>query len=95
MQIFADVFGVPAHRNKVNGSASMGAAICAALALGVYKDRQEAIEHMVRRRDTFLPVAENVSLYKEINENVYRHLADHNDELLRKSHEIFASRKKG
>ncbi|MCF7914670.1 MAG: sugar kinase, partial [Spirochaetaceae bacterium] len=33
MQIFADVFGVPAHRNVVNESASMGAAICAALAL--------------------------------------------------------------
>jgi sugar (pentulose or hexulose) kinase len=94
MQIFADVFGVPAHRNKVNGSASMGAAICTALALGVYENRQEAIENMVRKRDTFLPVAENASLYKALNENVYRHLVDHNDELLKKSHEIFASRKK-
>lgn len=93
MQIFADVFGVPAHRNIVNGSASMGAAICAALALGVYKDRQEAIEHMVRTRDTFLPVADNVQLYKEINDQVYRHLAEQNDELLRKSHAIFAGRK--
>jgi sugar (pentulose or hexulose) kinase len=36
MQIFADVFGVPAHRNEVTGSASLGAAICTALALGVY-----------------------------------------------------------
>lgn len=94
MQIFADVFGVPAHRNVVNGSASMGAAICAALALGVYKDRQEAIENMVRRRDTFEPIAENVSLYKEINENVYKHLADQNEELLKKSHEIFSKRNK-
>ena len=93
MQIFADVFGVPAHRNMVNGSAGMGAAICTALALGVYPNRQEAIENMVKIRDTFLPVAENVQLYKEINENVYRHLADHNDDLLKKSHDIFASRK--
>jgi sugar (pentulose or hexulose) kinase len=93
MQIFADVFGVPAHRNKVNGSASMGAAICTALALGVYQDRQEAIENMVRIRDTFTPIAENVDLYKAINENVYRHLARQNEELLKKSHEIFASRK--
>ena len=93
MQILADVFGVPAHRNMVNGSASMGAAICTALALGVYKDRQEAIENMVRIRDTFSPIAENASLYKEINEHVYRHLADQNDELLKKSHDIFASRK--
>ncbi len=68
MQIFADVFGVPAHRNIINGSASMGAAICTALALGIYKDRQEAIEHMVRRRDSFNPIEENVSVYKEMNE---------------------------
>jgi sugar (pentulose or hexulose) kinase len=89
MQIFADVFGVPAHRNIVNGSASMGAAICAALALGVYKDRQEAIDNMVRRRDTFMPIPENVAIYKEINENVYKHITACTDELLKKSHAIF------
>lgn len=88
MQIFSDVFGVPAHRNVVNGSASMGAAICAALALGVYNDRQEAIDHMVRRRDTFYPIKENVSLYKEINEKVYSKIVDYTDELLKISHGI-------
>lgn len=93
MQIFADVFGVPAHRNIVNGSASMGAAICTALALGVYPDRQTAIENMVQIRDTFEPIAENVSLYRAINDQVYRHLADQTDDLLKKSHEIFASRR--
>lgn len=90
MQIFADVFGVPAHRNVVNGSASMGAAICTALALGVYEDRQTAIDHMVRRRDTFMPIEENVALYKEINEKVYQRLVPDTDELLKVSHEIFA-----
>ena len=93
MQIFADVFGVPAHRNIVNGSASMGAAICTALALGVYKDRQAAIENMVQIRDTFEPIPENVRLYQAINEQVYRHLADQTDDLLKKSHEIFASKR--
>jgi len=89
MQIFADVFGVPARRNVVNGSASMGAAICTALALGVYKDNEEAIEHMVKRRDTFIPIDENVKRYKEMNENVYKHISSYTDELLNKSHEIF------
>lgn len=89
MQIFADVFGVPAHRNVVNGSASMGAAICTALALGVYNNRSEAIENMVRRRDTFMPIEENVALYKEINDNVYKHITNYTDELLKKSHAIF------
>lgn len=88
MQIFSDVFGVPAHRNLINGSASMGAAICTTLALGVYKDRQEAIDHMVKRKDTFLPIKENVVLYKEINEKVYSKIAHDTDELLRISHEI-------
>jgi len=89
MQIFADVFGVPAHRNVVNGSASMGAAICTALALGVYEDRQTAIEQMVRRRDTFMPIPENVELYKEINEKVYKNITSYTDELLKISHNIF------
>jgi len=90
MQIFADVFGVPAQRNVVNGSASMGAAICAALALGVYEDRQTAIDNMVRRRDTFEPIPKNVELYKEINEKVYKRLVPDTDELLKVSHDIFA-----
>lgn len=92
MQIFADVFGVPAHRNVVNGSASMGAAICTALALGVYDNRQEAIDNMVRRRDTFEPIPENVDLYNEINEKVYKRIVEDTDELLKVSHNIFANR---
>lgn len=89
MQIFADVFGVPAYRNIVNGSASMGAAICAALALGVYPTRQEAIDAMVRRRDSFEPNLDNVALYREINEKVYSKIVDYTDELLKISHGIF------
>ena len=38
MQIFADVFGIPASRASGPGGASLGAAICAAVATGVYPD---------------------------------------------------------
>jgi sugar (pentulose or hexulose) kinase len=89
MQIFADVFGVPAHRNEVNGSASMGAAICTALALGIYKNRQEAVNKMVRRKDTFTPVPEHVDLYDKINQEVYQHIVPATDSLLRASHQVF------
>lgn len=89
MQIFADVFGVPAHRNVINGSASMGAAICTALALGIYQDRNEAIEHMVKRKDSFVPIEENVRIYKEMNDKVYKYITSYTDELLKKSHKIF------
>jgi sugar (pentulose or hexulose) kinase len=89
MQIFADVFGVPAHRNVVNGSASMGAAICTALALKIYENRQEAVDQMVRRRDTFTPIRENVELYRRINEEVYQQIVPETDDLLKRSHGIF------
>ncbi len=89
MQIFADVFGVPAHRNMVTGSASTGAAICTALALGIYNNRQEGIDHMVQRRDTFIPQEARVQLYHRMNEEVYQHLAPTMEDLLRQSHRIF------
>ncbi|MDV7142543.1 FGGY-family carbohydrate kinase [Tropicimonas sp. TH_r6] len=89
MQIFADVFGVPAHRNEVNGSASMGAAICTALALGFYKDPVEAIEAMVRPRDMFAPIPENVALYGEINEKVYKRAVPQTDAILKASYQLF------
>ncbi|WP_422482194.1 FGGY-family carbohydrate kinase [Pleomorphochaeta sp. DL1XJH-081] len=91
MQIFADVFGLPARRNVVNGSASMGAAICTALALGIYRDRQQAIDHMVRPRDTFKPVDKHVALYERMNRDVYSKLAPTLDPLLATSHGIFNS----
>lgn len=91
MQIFADVFGVPATRNVVNGSASMGAAICTALALGVYTDRQEAINQMVRRRDSFTPIEKHVKLYERLNREVYSKLAPTLDPLLLTSHQIINS----
>ncbi|EUJ23704.1 hypothetical protein PGRAN_07371 [Listeria grandensis FSL F6-0971] len=53
MQIFADVFGIPATRNEVNGSASLGAAICVAVALEVYPNYNTATKKMVRIRDQF------------------------------------------
>jgi len=89
MQIFADVFGVPARRNMVNGSASLGAAICVALGLGVYKDRQEAVDQMVHKRDTFMPIKKNRELYRKINTQVYQQIVRATDDLLIKSHEIF------
>ena len=89
MQIFADVFGVPAYRNAVNGSASIGAAICTALALGLYKDRKDAVDTMVHRRDVFMPAPDGVRIYQHLNENVYRHLAAALEPLLKQSHAIF------
>ncbi|HLW21772.1 MAG TPA: FGGY-family carbohydrate kinase, partial [Sphaerochaetaceae bacterium] len=89
MQIFADVFNVPATRNVVNGSASIGAAICTALALGIYRDKEEAIAHMVRPGNTFTPIGAHVLLYDRMNREVYVKLASTLDPLLMTSHAIF------
>jgi sugar (pentulose or hexulose) kinase len=74
MQIVADVFGVPASRNVVNGAAGLGAAISAAVATGTYRDFPEAVEHMVHERDSFTPDARNHALYTRVNEGAYRTL---------------------
>ena len=88
MQIFADVFGLPAVRNEVNGAASLGAAICTAVATGVYPDFETAIDRMVRIRDSFAPVPENAAAYAAVN-GVYRHISDYTDPLLKRAYAIF------
>ena len=89
MQIFADVFGVPAMRNIINGAASLGSAICAAVATGVYKDFDEASKNMVQIRDEFVPNMENHALYTRVNEEVYRHITAVTDDILKKTWPIF------
>lgn len=58
----------------------------------IYQNRQEAIDSMVKRQNTFVPIPENVTLYNEINETVYKHLPAETDTLLKKSHNIFHDR---
>ena len=88
MRIFSDVFGLPASRNVVNGAAAVGSAICAAVAVGVYADFDEAVRHMVRIRDTFRPHSENTGLYRKMN-GVYRDIAKTTDPILMRSYQIF------
>lgn len=74
MQIFADMYGVKTVRNEMNGAAALGAAICAAVAAGVHKDFDDAVQHMVRPKDEFLPNMENHRVYDKMNAKAYREL---------------------
>ena len=47
MHIFADVFGIPAARAKMNNAAGLGSAICAAVSQGLYGSWDDAIDNMV------------------------------------------------
>ena len=88
MQIFADIFDIPVVRNEVNGAAGLGSAICAAVAAGVYDSFESAVEHMVRIKDTFTPIPENVEVYKKMIP-VYSEITKYTDPVLKKSYEIF------
>ncbi|MBW2612930.1 MAG: sugar kinase [Deltaproteobacteria bacterium] len=89
MRIFADVFGIPAIKNVVNGAAGLGAAICAAVAVGAYDTFDMAIEKMVRVEEMFQPVEVNIFRYREINNNVYKHITRFTDGILEKAEPVF------
>jgi sugar (pentulose or hexulose) kinase len=88
MQIFADVFNLPAKRNEANGSASLGAAINVAVATGAYAGYEEAARHMVRVRDVFYPDPRNTGVYERLNQEVYKLIPSYTDGILKKSHAI-------
>lgn len=88
MQIFADVFGIPAVRNAVTGAAGLGSAICVAVATGVYQNFDEAVSQMVKVEKEFKPNQENTNLYAQINE-VHKEITNHTDPILQKTHQIF------
>lgn len=74
MQIVADVFGVTAVRNVVNGAAALGAAISVAVATGCYHSYQDAVLHMVHEKDRFAHDAADHATYTRINDGAYRDL---------------------
>jgi len=89
MHIFADVFGIPASRSVDGGGASLGAAICAAAAAGVYRDIETAAAHMAKGRESFVPDPVNSEVYKRMANTVYHDIRDHTDALFERAYPIF------
>jgi sugar (pentulose or hexulose) kinase len=89
MQIFSDVFGIPAIRNEVMDAAGLGSAICVAVAVNAYDTFGAAIEKMVKIRDLFHPIPEHTPLYDKMNQEVYMHITGSTDSILEKSYPIF------
>lgn len=84
MQIFADVFGVTARRNKIKGAAAVGCALNAGMAAGVFDSYDQAIRKMTRTGDSFNPVSDNHRFYSRLNQDVYKQANIHLDPLLKK-----------
>ena len=88
MQIFADVFQLPIVRNEISGAAGLGAAICGAVAAGIYGSFDEAVAGMVRVKDTFTPDPENAKLYERLLP-VYLGITARTYEVIKKFYELF------
>jgi sugar (pentulose or hexulose) kinase len=76
MQIVADVYGMTASRNVINGAAGLGAAISVAIATGVYDSFEDAVKQMVHQKDEFHCIKENKERYKRLNEHAFRDLGN-------------------
>ncbi|MBU0490740.1 MAG: FGGY-family carbohydrate kinase [Chloroflexi bacterium] len=74
MQITADVFGLPASRPHVYETSGLGAAIDAAVGLGLHPDFASAVRDMTRIRDTFDPRPEPRQMYEDLYQRVYRQM---------------------
>ena len=88
MHIFADVFGIPAFRSKMNNAAGLGSAICAAVGEGLYGSWDQAIENMVSWEPAFAPNEANHGLYQRMAA-VYDEVPSLTDKIFERSYEIF------
>lgn len=84
MQLFADIFGVPARRNAMRSSAAIGCAISAGMAVGVWQSYQEAVQALVQPGEIFTPDAQHHALYQQLNQQVYQQLHQTLDPLLQR-----------
>ena len=74
MQVTADVFGLTASRPHVYEASGLGAAIDAAVGLGIHKDFETAVKEMTHPGETFEPDRKAHVLYDELYRHVYRKL---------------------
>ncbi len=65
MQMHADIFGIPMYTTKESQSAGcLGDSMFVAVGCGIYKDLQEAAEHMVQIDKKYIPNPENHKKYE-------------------------------
>jgi len=75
-QTFADCMGVKVATTDTVEATSLGAAICAAVGIGLYKDSQEAVNNMVRIDKEYLPDKANYETYSRYYNDVYKNFYD-------------------
>jgi sugar (pentulose or hexulose) kinase len=74
MQLTADVFGLPAARPHIYEASGLGAAIDAAVGLGLHSSFEQAVPAMTRIRDQFQPDPAAHEIYETLFQRVYRRM---------------------
>lgn len=88
MQLTADIFNLPAERPHTFETSGLGAAMNAAVGIGVYDDYQQACKQMTRTVKTFKPNLDNVKLYDRLYYEVYQQMYGQLKPIYRKIKEI-------
>ena len=71
MQLTADIFGLPAERPHTYETSGLGAAIDAAVGLGLHPDFDTAVREMTRVGQVFTPSGQATELYQRLYSEVY------------------------
>ncbi len=74
LQLTADLFGLPASRPHTYEASGLGAAMDAAVGLGLHPDFETAVAEMVRLGDTFEPNAAHHEIYDALYRRVYKQM---------------------
>jgi sugar (pentulose or hexulose) kinase len=72
MQLTADIFGLPTARPHIYETSGLGAAIDAAVGLGLHPDFPSAINAMTRIGRVFEPHPQHQKIYDELYHRVYQ-----------------------
>lgn len=72
LQLTADIFNLPVEKPHTYETSALGAAINAAVGLNFYPDFETAIHKMTRVGEVYHPIPENVKIYDQLFNRVYR-----------------------
>jgi sugar (pentulose or hexulose) kinase len=70
----ADIFALPTAKPHLYETSGLGAAIDAAVGLGLHKDFQGAVKAMTRVGEVYEPNQKNIKLYDALYHDVYKKL---------------------
>lgn len=65
-QILSDVLQIPVHTPVIKEATALGAAICAGVGIGLYKDFANAVTTLVKEDKTYYPNPANASVYEDL-----------------------------